>query len=296
MEQSEAADEAPLEYKRTEKGEAAKAVDLSARLKDRSSRNEKGEVIRLLKLAGREWRTLSGSPQALRILIVVAILLLCISSGVSMSIPFSIGKIIDIATSKTPINDLFGLSLPKFYVALGVVLCVGSACNFGRVILLRIIGERTAAFLRSRLYEKTIRQDATFYDSNRHGELISRLSNDTTVAAKSITQNVSDGLRAIVSGIAGFGMMAYVSLPLTGLMSIIVPPLGILGVFYGRYVRKLSKRTQRALGELTKVSEERLGNVRTVQAFNGEIQEVHRYNKKIRDLFDLGKKEVDPRK
>jgi putative ABC transport system ATP-binding protein len=149
-----------------------------------------------------------------------------------MSIPFSMGKIIDIATSKTPINDLFGLSLPKFYVALGVVLCVGSACNFGRIILLRIVGERTAAFLRARLYEKTIRQDATFYDSNRHGELISRLSNDTTIAAKSITQNVSDGLRAIVSGIAGFGMMAYVSLPLTGLMSIIVPPLGIIGSFH----------------------------------------------------------------
>lgn len=65
------------------------------------------------------------------------------------------------------------------------------------------------------------------------------------------------------------------------------------GVLYGRYVRKLSKRTQRALGELTKVSEERLGNVRTAQSFNGEIQEVHRYNKKIRDLFELGKKEVE---
>jgi putative ABC transport system ATP-binding protein len=148
-----------------------------------------------------------------------------------MSIPFSIGKIIDIATSKTPINDLFGLSLPQFYAAVGVILCVGSACNFGRVIILRIVGERTAALLRSRLYERTVRQDAAFFDSNRHGELISRLSNDTTIAAKSITQNVSDGLRAVVAGIAGFGMMAYVSLPLTGLMSIIVPPLGILGTF-----------------------------------------------------------------
>ena len=97
------------------------------------------------------------------------------------------------------------------------------------MILLRIVGERTAAHLRSRLYQKTIRQDAAFYDSNRHGELISRLSNDTTIAAKSITQNVSDGLRAIVSGLAGFGMMAYVSLPLTGVMSIIVPPLGVIG-------------------------------------------------------------------
>lgn len=162
-------------------------------------------------------------------LILVAIVLLCISSGVAMSIPFSIGKIIDIATNKIQVTDVFGLSMTQFYVAVGVVLCIGSACNFGRVVLLRIVGERTAALLRSRLYEKTIRQDAAFYDSNRHGELISRLSNDTTVAAKSITQNVSDGLRAVVSGIAGFGMMAYVSLPLTGLMSIIVPPLGILG-------------------------------------------------------------------
>lgn len=53
-------DDTSLEYKRTEKGEAAKEVDLSARLKDRSSQTEKGEVIRLLKLAAREWRTLSG--------------------------------------------------------------------------------------------------------------------------------------------------------------------------------------------------------------------------------------------
>jgi hypothetical protein len=55
-------DNTTLEFERTEKGEAAKEVDLSARLKDRSSQSEKGEVIRLLKLAAREWKTLSGSP------------------------------------------------------------------------------------------------------------------------------------------------------------------------------------------------------------------------------------------
>lgn len=58
------ADEISLEFKRTEKGEAAKEVDLSARLKDRSSQTDKGETIRLLRLAGREWRTLSGSPSS----------------------------------------------------------------------------------------------------------------------------------------------------------------------------------------------------------------------------------------
>lgn len=58
----ETADESALEFKRTEKGEAAKSVDLTARLKDRSVQPEKGEVIRLLKLAAREWRTLGGNP------------------------------------------------------------------------------------------------------------------------------------------------------------------------------------------------------------------------------------------
>jgi hypothetical protein len=58
----ETADNTALEFQRTKKGEAAKEVDLSARLKDRSTQAEKGEVIRLLKLAAREWRTLSGMP------------------------------------------------------------------------------------------------------------------------------------------------------------------------------------------------------------------------------------------
>jgi hypothetical protein len=58
--EGESADEVSLEFKRTKKGEAAREVDLSARLKDRSTQSDKGEVIRLLKLAGREWRTLSG--------------------------------------------------------------------------------------------------------------------------------------------------------------------------------------------------------------------------------------------
>lgn len=58
---TEGADEFSLEFKRTEKGEAAREVDLSARLKDRSAQSDKGEVVRLLKLAGREWRTLGGT-------------------------------------------------------------------------------------------------------------------------------------------------------------------------------------------------------------------------------------------
>jgi ABC-type multidrug transport system fused ATPase/permease subunit len=70
-------------------------------------------------------------------------------------------------------------------------------------------------------------------------------------------------------------------------MMLIVPPIAIVGVFYGRYVRDLSKKTQTALGEITKVAEERIGNIRTVQAFAKEDAEVKRYAMLVGSVFQL---------
>jgi putative ABC transport system ATP-binding protein len=130
-----------------------------------------------------------------------------------------------------------------------------------------------------------------FFDANRVGDLISRLSSDTIIVGKSITQNLSDGLRAAVSGVAGFSLMAYVSLKLSSILALMLPPVGIAAFFYGRAIRNLSRKIQKNLGTLTKIAEERLGNVRTSQSFAAEILEVHRYNKQVRKIFDLGKKE-----
>jgi putative ABC transport system ATP-binding protein len=210
-----------------------------------------------------------------------------------MSIPFSIGKILDLAT-KDPSEGatLFGLEISQFYIALGCVLTLGAAANFGRIIILRIVGERIVANLRSQLYRRTYVQNAEFFDANRTGDLISRLSSDTVIVGKSITQNLSDGLRAIVSGAAGFSAMAWVSLKLTSILMLMFPPIAIGAFYYGRTIRNLSRKIQRNLGTLTKIAEERLGNVRTSQAFAGEAQEVGRYNHQIKKIFTLGKREA----
>lgn len=154
------------------------------------------------------------------------------------------------------------------------------------------MGERIVARLRARLFRQTYMQNAEFFDANRVGDLISRLSSDTIIVGKSITQNLSDGLRALVTGTAGLGLMAYVSLKLTSVMAFMFPPIAVGAFFYGRSIRNLSRKIQRNLGTLTKIAEERLGNVRTSQAFAGEILEVGRYNKQVRNIFDLGKREA----
>ncbi len=273
-------------FARSEKANQATQVNLSARLaKDGKSQSQWAgfeEVWRLIKIARPESKALG-----------VAFVFLIISSTISMSIPFSIGKILDIATKSDQETDqLFGLDLSTFYLALGGVLALGAAANYGRIIILRIVGERIVARLRTQLYRRTFIQNAEFFDANRIGDLISRLSSDTIIVGKSITQNLSDGLRSLVSGAAGFGLMAYVSLKLTGVLTLMLPPVAIGAFFYGRTIRNLSRKIQRNLGTLTKIAEERLGNVRTSQAFAGEILEVGRYSKQTKKIFELGRREA----
>ncbi|KAF2019791.1 P-loop containing nucleoside triphosphate hydrolase protein [Aaosphaeria arxii CBS 175.79] len=283
VEEAEPEEEA---FVKSEKASAAAQVNLSAKLsKDGSGSGQKGsmsEIWRLLKIARPELGSLSW-----------AFLFLLISSAVSMSVPFSIGKILDIATQAEGSNEmLFGLDITTFYVALATVLATGAAANFGRIIILRIVGERIVARLRSQLYRKTFIQNAEFFDANRVGDLISRLGSDTIIVGKSITQNLSDGLRSGVSGAAGFVMMGWVSLKLTGILALIGPPIAIVAFVSGRALRNISRKIQKNLGTLTKIAEERLGNVRTSQAFAGEVQEAARYNRQVKRIFQLGKKEA----
>ena len=278
-------DDDEKEFGKSERASQAAQLNLSARLsKDAGGGQQAGfqEIWRLIKVARPEAKTLT-----------LAVILLAISSSISMSIPFSLGKFLDIATNNEKAQELlFGLDLATFYIALGTVLSIGAAANYGRVLLLRIVGERIVTRLRSRLFRNTYIQNAEFFDANRVGDLISRLSSDTIIVAKSITQNLSDGLRSLISGAAGFSLMAYVSLKLTGVLAIMFPPVAIGAFFYGRAIRNLSRRIQKNLGTLTKIAEERLGNVRTSQSFTGEIQEVNRYNKQTRKVFELGKREA----
>ena len=277
-------DEAEEEFAKSEKAAQFAQVNLSARLADGKSVQQSaafGEIWRLIKIARPEAKVLG-----------LAFVFLLVSSSITMAIPFSIGKILDVATSGEGGNKIFGLEPAAFYISLGSVLALGAGANYGRIIILRIVGERIVARLRSQLFRRTIIQSSSFQDANRLGDLISRLGSDTIIIGKSITQNLSDGLRALVSGGAGISLMAYTSLKLTGILALMFPPVAIGAFFYGQTIRNLSRKIQRNLGTLTKIAEERLGNVKTTQAFAGEILEVARYNKQVKKIFNLGKREA----
>lgn len=125
------------------------------------------------------------------------------------------------------------------------------------------------------------------------GDIISRLGSDSSIVGESLTRELSEGLRALATVVVGVGMMVYISAKLTAVMLVIVPPSAIGAVIYGRYLKKLSRRTQKKVGEMIAVAEERLSSIRTVQAFNAITPyETNRFSKKASDILDLAKKEA----
>ena len=135
-----------------------------------------------------------------------------------------------------------------------------------------------------------MRQEVGFFDGERTGELLNRLSSDTGVLQNSVTVNISMALRSTLQALGSIAVLVYTSWRLSVLMLSIVPVVAIGAVFCARTVRKLSRKTQDALAGATEVAEEALSNIRTVRSFAREAEESQRYASKVDEAFQLGRK------
>ncbi|XP_020024424.2 ATP-binding cassette sub-family B member 10, mitochondrial [Castor canadensis] len=241
----------------------------------------------------------AGRPEAWKLLglvrpergrLAAAVGFLAMSSVITMSAPFFLGKIIDVIYTN-PTAD-YSDSLTRLCVGLtGVFLC-GAAANAVRVYLMQSSGQRIVNRLRTSLFSSILKQEVAFFDKTRTGELINRLSSDTALLGRSVTENLSDGLRAGAQAAVGIGMMFFVSPSLATFVLSVVPPISILAVIYGRYLRKLSKATQDSLAQATQLAEERIGNIRTVRAFGKEMAEAEKYASSVDHVLQLARKEA----
>ncbi|XP_078676320.1 ATP-binding cassette sub-family B member 10, mitochondrial-like [Branchiostoma floridae x Branchiostoma belcheri] len=237
------------------------------------------DLRRLLQLARPERRRVAA-----------AIGLLLISSAVTMAVPYSMGRVIDTIYSAVEQGNVMD-NLKWICKILVVVFIVGGCANAGRVYLMQMSGQRIVNRLRNAVFGSIMKQETAFFDKTRTGELINRLSADTALVGYAVTENISDGLRSTVAVVAGVGMMFYVSPQLASIVLTVVPPISMIGILYGRYVRKITKRVQDALAKSTEVAEEKIGNIRTVKAFAKEDNECERYAEKIATVVNLAKQE-----
>lgn len=227
-------------------------------------------------------------------LFTIAMTLLTLSAAIIMALPKVTGLILDSTRNFTELENIniYGFSLDKFLFLMGGLLLLSTAGTFARIILMRIIGENLVSRLRSNFMKKIYLQDMSFYDKNKVGDLISRLSSDAYVVSKSITQNASDGIKhSLVLG-SSLTMMFILSTKLSLIMLSFAPPLLFFSYLYGLKIRSLSRQLQEATGALTKVSEQQLNSIRTIQSFTAEVKELNRYNSRIRNVWKISFKDA----
>ncbi|XP_013173003.1 PREDICTED: ATP-binding cassette sub-family B member 10, mitochondrial-like [Papilio xuthus] len=243
-------------------------------------KSKTSEVKRLFSLAAPEKWTLTG-----------AIGFLIISSSVTIAVPFSLGKVLDIIYSST--NDLGATTerLDSLCLMLCGVFILGGLCNFGRVYLMSISGQRMTQALRKQAYAAIMRQEPAWFHRTSTGELVNRLSADTQLVGRNLSQNVSDGLRSLLMTIAGAGMMFYMSPSLAFIGLCVVPPVSMLAVIYGRFVRSITRQLQKTLADTSELAEEKISNIKTVKAFSKEAKECESYAQRIETVLQLAYKE-----
>ncbi|KAI8124290.1 hypothetical protein FF38_08797 [Lucilia cuprina] len=243
---------------------------------------KKGDIVRLVSLAKSE-----------KLVLTAAIGCLIISSAITMSVPFALGKILDIIFDKEGANGEQALGRLKHFSAILLgIFVVGGLANFGRVYLFNSASLRIVRNLRSKLYRRMLHQEVGWFDRKGTGELVNRLATDTYLVGNSLSQNLSDGLRSTVMVLAGTTMMIYTSPQLALISTCVVPCVAGIAVIYGRYVRTITRQLLDKLADISKSAEERLGNVKTVKTFTKEEEECKSYDNLLTEALNLGYKEV----
>lgn len=220
-------------------------------------------------------------------LLLSGLFFLIISSLCLLLYPQTIKIIIDQSLANKNIDQLNQAAL----LAL-LVFGIQAITSALRYYFFTIAGEKTVKRLRQKLFEKIVNQDMFFFDQQKTGDLLSRLTSDTTVIQNALSVNISMLIRSSAQAIGSLVMLFITSSQLTVFILLIIPPLGLLAAFFGKKVKAISRQTQDTLASASAIAEEGISGIRTVKAFAQENFEYHRYQKILEQYFILSKNKI----
>ena len=211
---------------------------------------------------------------------MLGILALTVASVATLVVPEAVRRLVDFGFSPeraVMINAYFG--------AMVAVVAVLAAASGARYYLVMTLGERIVADLRSDLYRHLTRLDAGFFDRSQTGELVSRLTADTTQLKAAFGSSASVALRNLFLFAGAIVMMVISSPKLSGLVLLAIPFIVMPLVLSGRGVGRRSRAAQDRLAEAMAFASENLGAMRTLQAFNAEPVSIRRFDRAVEQSY-----------
>jgi len=214
--------------------------------------------------------------------IILAVLSLIIAASMVLSLGWGLRYLIDYGFGQENakiLNDILLLMI--------LAVTFLAIASFGRSYFIGWVGERVATDLRQRIFNHLLTLDVDFFELMRPGELVSRITADTTLVQIVIGTSAAIAIRNFLLLVGGLMMMMATSLQLTFLTLIIVPFVLVPILTYGKRVRHLSRKTQDHLAEASGFLEETLGGIRTCQAFIHEDMDRFQFKKQTEDTFNI---------
>jgi len=213
---------------------------------------------------------------------------LLLSSLTSMIFPLLMGNLFGAKTASTSNIKLTDLdNATSVLLLLMMVFALQSVFSFFRVYLGSIATESALTDIRQTVYQRLISLPVNFYNTNKVGELTSRLSADVTLLEETFNWILSEFIRQIIVVLVGITALALISWKLSLVMLATIPVMALVAVFFGRHIKKLSKKAQDKVAESNSVVEETLSAIASVKAFTNEFYELVRYKKSTNEAKTL---------
>jgi len=214
----------------------------------------------------------------------LALISLTVAAITTLIVPVAVRRMVDFGFTPegiAKINSYFSVM-----IAVVAVLALSSASRF---YLVMTIGERIVADLRRDVFAHLMRLSPAFFDSSRSGELISRLTADTTQIKSAVGASVSIALRNLMLFVGATAMMVITSPRLSGLVLLAIPVIVLPLVAFGRWVRRLSRNAQDTLADASAYAAELVGAIRTVQAYTGERLANARFSGGVEQAYEAAR-------
>ncbi|MCX7176381.1 MAG: ABC transporter transmembrane domain-containing protein [Proteobacteria bacterium] len=222
--------------------------------------------------------------------LALAFVALTIAAAASLVLPIAVRQMIDLGFSRANAEHIDRYFLFLFVVA--VVLGLFVAVRF---YLVSWLGERVVADIRSAVYRHVIGMSPAFFEVTRTGEVLSRLTTDTTLIQVVVGTSMSMALRSALMLAGGLVMMGFTSPRLTGYTLALLLTVVLPIILFGRQVRRLSRDSQDRVADSSALAGEKLNAVTTVQAFTQEARETARFDESVESSFRTALRRISMR-
>ncbi|MEM7225016.1 MAG: ABC transporter transmembrane domain-containing protein [Pseudomonadota bacterium] len=222
--------------------------------------------------------------------VAAALFALTVAAGTVLAMGFGLRLLVDegFAAGNADLLDR------AVVVLLGVVAFLAVA-SYARFYLVSWIGERVVADIRKAVYDHVLRLSPAYFEVTRTGEILSRLTTDTTLIQMVVGTSASIALRNSLLFVGGVILLLFTSPKLTSLVALVVPCVVLPILIYGRRVRRLSRASQDRIADFSASADESLLAIRTVQAFTHESHDKRRFAGQVEGAFDTAVERIRAR-